>query len=112
MALAVLEELPETREDWDTWAFCNMAHHRDIIRRVREIYNVDLTESVLDPFDITNPATWLYKHQLMHQHMDAVLGIQGFDLVGVKWGNPDEMEGWIAAHANEHVQAGTILNIG
>ena len=112
MSIASLIQLPETREQWDDWGFANMAHHRDIIRRIYELTGNNLTESVLDPFDHMNPETWLTKHYLMHQHMDAVLGIQGFNLEDVDWEDREAMRNWIAAHANEHYQAGTILNIG
>ena len=113
MAIATLLELPETQEQWESWAFANMAHHRDIIRTVLERTGTHLTESILDPFDYQgDPTSWLAKHQLMHQHMDAVLGIAGYNLIDIDWGEPEAMQGWIAAHANEHVQAGEILNLG
>lgn len=112
MALAVLFELPETPEQWSTWAFVNMAHHRDINRKILQLGGPNLPESVLDPFNTEDPGAWLYKHWDMHQRQNAVLGIQGFDLVSVDWGDRDAMQGWIASHANEHVQAGTILNLG
>lgn len=113
MALAVLFEVPETPEHWQEWAFVNMAHHRDIIRVVFERTGARLTESILDPFDYENPSpSWLYKHALMHQNMDQLLRIQGFDLSGVDWQDRDQLQGWITAHANEHVQAGTLLGLG
>lgn len=113
MAIAVLLEVPDSQEHWQNWAFVNMSHHRDIIRKISELGGPRLTESILDPFDYENPApTWLYKHALMHSAMDQVLGIQGFDLSGVDWQDHEQLQGWIDAHANEHVQAGAILGLG
>lgn len=112
MALAVLFELPQSRQHWDTWAFVNMAHHRDINRVLFETTGTRINESVLDPFDIDQPDSWLTKHQVMHQEQNAALGIQGFDLQNVDFEDKEAMEAWITAHANEHYQAAQILGIG
>lgn len=113
MAIGVLFEIPEDDAHWAEWAFANMAHHRDIIRVVSELGGPRLTESILDPFDYENPSpSWLYKHALMHLHQNQVLRIQGFDLSGVDWHDPDQLQAWITQHANEHVQAGAILGLG
>lgn len=111
MSIAVLMEYPRSEAHWQEWAFANMAHHRDINRRIYELTGNNLPESVMDPFDLHDPVSWSYKHQLMHDRQNAVLGIQGFNLVGVDWQDDEDMEGWIAAHLNEHYQASTILGI-
>lgn len=112
MAIGILFEYPKTIEHWHEWSFANMAHHRDIIRRIYERTGRNLPESILDPFDLNDPTSWSYKHQEMHERQNAVLGIQGFNLLGVDWKDDDQMEAWIASHANEHVQAATILGMG
>jgi hypothetical protein len=48
----------------------------------------------------------------MHNQMDAVLGIAGYDLSEVHFDNPDLLTGWIQLNANEHYLAANTLEIG
>ncbi len=115
MSVAALYNVPETEAQLAEWSFVNAAAHRDIIRVVFERTGLQLDSFVLDPFNPNEPTSmeaWSYQHQVMHQQMDAILGIQGYDLTDVDFEHPAVMAGWIAAHAIEHVQAGQILNLG
>jgi hypothetical protein len=44
--------------------------------------------------------------------MDAVLGIQGFNLDTANWLDENQRGGWIWLNAQEHIQAAAILGIG
>ncbi len=115
MSLAGLYNIPVTQDQLAQWSFVNAAAHADVIRLVFQITGQQLDSFVLDPFDPQDPSTmelWLYQHQTMHQQMDAILGIQGYDLLDVDFTNQGLLAGWIASHANEHVQAGQILGLG
>lgn len=113
MPLATLYEVPRTTEDLHGWSFAHMAHHRDICRAVYEQFNGHvLSEYVLDPLNPEESQVWLAQHQAMHQQMDAVLGIAGYDLMGVDWLDPEQVPDWIRKNAVEHAYAGKVLNIG
>lgn len=111
MSVAALFNVPGTPEEFAQWGFANAAHHTDIVRRIYEITGQSLQSYVLDPIP-QEISVWLYQHQFMHQQMDVVLGISGFDLTDVDWRDKGQLEGWITSHANEHVQASNILGLG
>lgn len=110
--IAALFNVPASRGDLQSWASAHMTHHRDVIRRIYEITGATLPEYVLDPIDPEDTGVWEDQHQIMHQDMDAVLGINGFDLTGVDFDNYEQLSGWINLNANEHYQAANILQIG
>jgi hypothetical protein len=115
MSLAALYNIPVTQNQLAEWSFVNAAAHADIVRLIFQNNGQTLDKFVLDPFnpqDEDSFQTWLYQHQIMHQQMDAILGIQGYDLLDVDFTNSGLLAGWIASHANEHVQAGQILGLG
>lgn len=111
-AIAALFNVPSTTPELNSWAFVNMAHHRDISRTIYNLTGIALLESILDPMDPDNLGVWLYQHQLMHDNQNALLGIAGYDLVDVDWKDRDELAGWVWLHAQEHYQAADILKIG
>ncbi len=114
MPIAALYEDPDT-QGLTSWVFAHMAHHRDIIRVLYELQQVQLQEFSLDPFDPKdkdNLDTWLANHQTMHNDMDRVLGIAGYNLLQVDWGDRAALAVWLENHADEHYQAGQILNLG
>jgi len=112
VSLAALFNVPQTPDQLAEWSFVNAAAHLDINRVILQTRSIVIPAYVLDPINPNDMQTWLYQHQIMHQDMDAVLGIAGYDLLDVDWNDKGEFAGWIAAHANEHVQAGQILNLG
>lgn len=112
MSIAALYNIPVSPEQLAQWSFVNAAAHADIVRLIFQISGKQLDQFVLDPFDPQDAGTWLYQHQIMHQQMDAVLGISGYDLTDVDFTNQGILAGWIASHAVEHVQAANILGVG
>jgi|SRR5581483_4102552 len=111
MSVASIANIPNDQPAMNTWAFSHMAHHRDIIRRIREIYKIYLIEYQLDPMPLYSLGGWAYNHQSMHQQMDAVLNIDGFDLTDVNWQDRTQRAEWIWLNFQEHLQVSKILGV-
>lgn len=116
-AIAALYNVPAAPDELSHWAFAHMAHHRDINRRVYELFAgtpgfSPLPEFILDPLNPNDTGVWEDQHQILHEAMDAVLGISGYDLSQVDFKDTDLLGGWIYLNANEHYQAANILGIG
>ena len=111
-SVASLYNVPTNDAELETWSFVHQAHHRDILRQIQAVYGQQLSEYALDPMDPENLQVWLDQHQDMHQQMDAVLGIAGYNLDQVEWSDPGNRAGWLFLNAQEHVQAAAKLGIG
>lgn len=111
-AIAALYNVPSNRAELDQWAFAHAAHHRDINRMIYQLTGAALAESILDPINPNDTGVWLHQHQFMHDQFEPILGIAGFDLLDVDWGDPNELAGWVLLNANVHIQAANILGIG
>lgn len=111
-AVASLYNVPGSDAERAIWSSVHMAHHRDINRRIYELIGVALPEYLIDPIDVDQTGPWDDMHQTMHQDFDFLLGISGFDLLGVDWKDQDLLAAWIFLNAAEHHQAADILGIG
>lgn len=112
MAIAALFNVPIDETTLNEWSFAHASHHRDIVRLIYEDFAIALPEYLLDPYDPTVKSNWEYTHQVMHQQMNAILGVEGNDLLGLKWEDENERAAWIELNALEHRQAGDILGTG
>lgn len=110
--LANLFNVPSNDQERAEWSFSHMANHRDINQRIYSLIKVALPEYILDPVDINDTGTWEYQHQLMHDSQNQILGIEGQDLTGVDWKDPNLLAAWIFLNQSEHYQACQILEIG
>ena len=110
--LADLVNVPRTDEERAIWSFAHMAHHRDINAAIYRLIAVALPEYILDPIDVNDSGQWEDQHQLMHDNENQILGIQGQDLTGVDWKDPQILTAWIFLNSSEHYQAAEILEIG
>lgn len=107
--------IPGTPEEHAMWSFAHAAHHLDIINVIYVTRQIALSQFVLDPFnpeDESAMENWSYQHQTMHQEMDQVLGISGFDLTDINWQDKAQRAAWISLNAAEHLQASNLLEIG
>jgi hypothetical protein len=115
MALAALLNLPIGDPALDEWSFCHAANHFDIIRVLGQKTGTNLSSFILDPFDPYDPGdlqAWLANHQVMHQQMDANLGVSGYDLSEVDWRDPVGLQAWLQANFDEHQRASEALGLG
>lgn len=111
MSLANLFNVPSTLEEWSVWSFSHVDHHRQIIRTMREKYEIRLPEFILDPIPFHALDGWLWSHQQMHNDMDTPLAIGGFDLTGLDLDNEGQVAAWIRLHATDHARAADRLDI-
>ena len=110
--LANLYNVPGNDAERAQWSFAHMAHHRDIALAIYDLIKVALPEYILDPILIDDTGQWEYQHQLLHDNQNAILGIDGQDLTGVDWKDPEILTAWIFLNQSEHYQAAQILRIG
>lgn len=110
--VAALYNVPSTQGELEVWSFAHAAHHFDINRVIYLKTGITLASYVLDPFDPNNAGIWLYQHQLMHQAQNAIIGIEGDDLLDVDMRDKDQFAGWIFLNGSEHYQAANALEIG
>lgn len=73
---------------------------------------VNLQQFSLDPMDLNNLGFWFYQHQLMHSQANAILGISGYDLLGLDWSDPDEFAEWLRLNGDEQTRQCAMLGIG
>jgi len=100
-----------TEEEKNTWAFTNASHHEQISAAIYRLTGVALPSFLLDPMDV-NSKVWLQRHQTMHQNQNAILGINGFNLLEVDLSDEKQRSGWVFLHGQEHYLASNILGIG
>ena len=111
--LAGLYVVPQTPDEWRQWSFVHVAHHRDVSRLLMANYGVASPGFALDPLPGTMPDdTWLLANQSLHVIMDAVLGINAYNLEQVDFNDPGQLATWINNHGQEHYQAAQKLGIG
>jgi hypothetical protein len=53
--------------------------------------------------------SWSMFHQTMHNEMDNVVGVAGFDLTSVNFTQREQLEIWINLHAWEHYRVSQVL---
>ena len=107
-------EIPEgepTKASWARFSFLHMAQHRDYIRVAFQVYGASLTEYPLDPMDPQNMGAWAYHHQLMHDQLNAVLKIGGYNLQEIAFDDRANLQSWIDLHFDEHTRESTILGL-
>lgn len=108
--LVTLIEVPKSSIEWQSWSFAHMADHFDIVRVIFQLTGRRLDLFPLDPIDFRGSA-WVYNHAVMHQQMDRVLGIAGYDLSGVDWRDPQSVLSFTNYNYNEHQAAEQILRL-
>lgn len=110
--VAGLYNVASIQSELDTWAFVHAAHHRDVNRVIFQLTGQNLEEAVLDPLDPQKPDDWLQNHQIMHQQVNALLGISGYNLLVVDMTDPSQFSNWVFLNADEHMKMANILGIG
>lgn len=109
--IAGIFNVPTTPDELSTWASVHARHHQDILNYIYRTGGISLDQYVLEPINPANTAVWDYQHQIMHQQMDAILSISGYDLTGVNFNNKEDLAAWIRLNATEHYEADAVLRI-
>lgn len=104
MSVVDIFNVPTTPEELQRWSFLHMALHRSENLAVFRRFNILLVENILDPIDLQPNSGWFYDHQVMHNNMDQILGIEQFNLLDVDWDDPGQRLGWLQSHAQLHKQ--------
>lgn len=102
MPIASLLNVPLSNEQKAAWDFIHADHHRRLIAKVRQQFGVTLAEYVLDPFDPLRPDSGLL-HQQMHNSVDALYGVSGYDLIDVDWRDEEQRASWVWLNAQLHL---------
>lgn len=112
MSTAYLYNIPRTATELSEWSFANSDSHRLIVLALQQKHpTMKFYSFVLDPLPQSDLPSFLLRHQLMHTQMDPVLGIGGNDYTGLDFNDPTQADYLFRLHANEHIQAHTILRI-
>jgi hypothetical protein len=112
VSTAYLYNVPRSPTEWSEWTFANSDSHRLIVLALQQKYPMMRFDTyALDPLPQTDIPSFLLRHQLMHNQMDAPLGISGQDYTALNFDDPSSLEYLFRLHANEHIQAHSILRI-
>ena len=71
-----------------------------------------LDQFQLSPIDPNNLGMWLYQHSIMHNQINLVLGRTGLNLLTYDFSDPDQLQEFLQANGDEHVQICSLLGIG
>jgi hypothetical protein len=70
-----------------------------------------LTQYQLSPMNSNDRGMWLFRHQTMHNEINALLGTSGLNLLEVDFEDPDQFQEWLNQNAGEHQRICTALGI-
>ncbi len=71
-----------------------------------------LAQYQLSPVDFNSLGFWLYNHSIMHSQINMVLGRSGLNLLTYDLSDPDQLQEFLQANGDEHVQICSLLGIG
>ena len=111
MSLPALYKVPEDQDGWAAWAFNHAAIHMTVNGAVSTQKSQNLTQYMLDAVDPEDLGMWLYQHQATHNQVNAVLGINGYDLTNLNWRDKDQFEWWLQLNGEEHQKWNEILGV-
>lgn len=108
MAIGSIRDVPKSAQEWATWSFAHMAHHRDINAALVTAQGMNFDLYDLDPIPLENPGAWIDQHQQQHSVQDAIFGIQLFDLSGFDPKDPEALQSWILQNYSLHYAEGLV----
>lgn len=106
----LLNDFEDARElAW--WLHNNSSEHRQILTAIQQQANIELASYPISSMSPADRSGWLWRHQQMHNDMNAVLGIAGNELSDVDFKQAHQVQAWLALHFEEHLQARQKLGI-
>ncbi len=111
LSYAEIPEKTDTAADWASFSFPHAAQHRDYIRVIFQQFGVSLPEYPLDPLDPQNIGLWPYHHAVMHDQINAILGIPGYNLQEIDFSDREALQAWSDQNQDLHTRTSTILGL-
>ncbi len=111
MSLPLIGWTPETGDDWQAWSQNHFINHQDLAAALFQQQAVKSNVYPISHIDKDNLDQWLYWHATMHNELNQVLGLQGFDLLDFNPDDPDETTQWIQENLDEHLRLCTALGV-
>lgn len=108
--LPVLQEVPQSIQDWDRWGFHHRASH-DAIRQAIAAQGTNLPDFPLYPVNQLHFDDFLTANAQTHIQMNGYLGTQGANLQDVDVENQSQLSAWIWIHYQEHDTAERALGL-
>ena len=107
-----LYNTPDSESTLLEWSANHQRDHFLIQYTIQQKYNgTNIILLPIDPVPIQlDMLTWSMNHQIMHNEMDNVTGVQGFDLSSVNFNQRDQLLIWINLHAWEHYRVWNVLD--
>lgn len=111
MTLASLQNINFSKNDDAAW-FAHFQDHIEIVQTIRKKFGVALTIYPIFPFNENDVDNGLLRHQLYHDDMNSVLGVNsGTDLQSLDIKNPEAVAVWRNLNFNEHYVVRQALGI-
>lgn len=112
MSVADLYNIPTNKREQAIWTFSNAASHT-FIQNALAAKNpgMQFDNWVLDPLDDADVQRFLLSHQLMHNQLDLLLNIGGNDYTQLDPTKPGSVEIIWLQHAQEHIQAESLVRM-
>lgn len=105
MPLPQLQYPPPTENGWKEWSFQHKLHHIALIDAIKEqkgiILNLPLLEPV-NPEDESQMQVWARGHQSIHDAMNAIYDVPGFDLQELDMKDRTKKDSWFFSHLELH----------
>lgn len=111
MPVAALKNVPSTPDQLGYFAFVHMDHHLRMNDKARSAFGVALPSFDLSTLDTDRMEGWIDEHQQMHQNLDQLLGLEGYNLLDVDWKDPNQLAGWVYLNFQSHFNEATVLNV-
>ena len=102
MPIAFMYNTPSTPQEMAQWSAIHQAQHVLTNNAVAAQKGITLPMYILDPINLRDPIQFLLQHQQMHNFVDAIYGIAGYDLTDINLSDPEQFAGWIFLNAQLH----------
>lgn len=71
-----------------------------------------LDQFQLSPIDTNGFGLWLYRHSIMHNQINLILGTTGYNLLDLDWEDQEQFQDWLNQNGEEHQRICSALGIG
>jgi hypothetical protein len=102
---------PHDNATWAIWSWHHRDSHKRILQAIQAQTGLILTEFVLEPITSDDITGFLQRNSQMHLDMDGIAGVSSNNLQDVDFKNKAQFTGWIALHAQEHLDVERRLNL-